>query len=243
MFRKIKNLFKPQDEKQVDLQFFKKNETSLNPSKEKQFLISLSQIIGEHHDYYTNSLTAGTDIEFYTEKMENWYEITNNETADFFIKTRLREGFRDYYNEIVKQFIQTNGNASLLHTEEDDIEDLQIYFDNIKDVLKLREGQFWFANSLGITDAFDCGRLAYVIRSCYTIGYLSEKDAWDYLDEVGEIASEKFSHWNEYAKSYLLGRAIWCGDDGSFENFSEVSRYLVSSPISPWMDNFITVNR
>lgn len=241
MFDKLKNLFKPQQEKQVDLQFFIKNETSANLSAEKQFLVSLSQIIGEHHEFYTNSLTAGTNTGHYLDILHKWYNITDTETAKQFIESRLAEGFRTYYNEIAAQYTATNGNAAGMSVDDDVQEEFQDYFTNIKEVLALREGQFWFTNNLGSTDAFDFGRLAFVIRSAYTVGFLPEEESWDYLYEIGKLASEKFSTWNDYAKSYMLGRAIWSGADGSFENFSEVTRYLVSSPNSPWMQPFLKI--
>ncbi|MBE7693731.1 hypothetical protein [Tenacibaculum finnmarkense] len=100
MFEKIRNLFKSQN----DVQYFLINEKSTKFTEQRQFLISLSQIIGEHHNYYTNSLTAGTNLESYAEIMENWYKITDTETAELFIQTRLEDGFRDYYNNIIEQF-------------------------------------------------------------------------------------------------------------------------------------------
>ncbi|MCD8435990.1 DUF1266 domain-containing protein [Tenacibaculum dicentrarchi] len=235
MFEKIRNLFKNQN----DVQYFLINEKSTNLTEQRQFLISLSQIIGEHHNYYTNSLTAGTNLESYAEIMENWYKITDAETAELFIQTRLEDGFRDYYNNIIEQFTKTEGNASLLAGDGEEIEEIQSYFDNIKEVLKLSEGHFWFANNLGVTDAFDHGRIAFVIRSSYTLGYISETKAWEYLDIIGRLASEKFTTWTEYTKSYMLGRAIWGGDDGNFEDFSKVSRYLIDSPDSPWTSKFL----
>ena len=241
MFDKIRNFFSPQKETPVDLQFFLKNETSSPLTDKQQFLISLAQIIGEHHNHFTNSLSAGNDLNFYADKMGTWYGITDAETAHQFIQTRLKDGFRDFYNEIVKEFTLTKGEVSLIpFDDEDSKEELASYFENIKEVLASREGQFWFSNGLGVTDGFDHGRIAYVIRSSYTLGYLSAAEAWDYLEIIGKMAIDKFSSWNEYAKSYLLGRTVWCGDDGDFSSFSEVTRYLVSSPNSPWMLPFTT---
>ncbi|RYX88722.1 DUF1266 domain-containing protein [bacterium] len=206
MFDKLKNFFSPQKETPVDLQFFLKDETAAPLTDKQQFLVSLAQIIGEHHNHYTNTLSAGKNRDFYAEKMSTWYGITDAETAHDFIQSRLEEGFKHYYNQIIEEFKLTKGDVSLLPISDDEKEEFTFYFEHINEVLALREGQFWFTNGFGIADGFDHGRIAYVVKSSYTLGYLTEVEAWEYLEEIGEMAIDKFSSWNEYAKSYLLGK-------------------------------------
>ncbi|WP_435525596.1 DUF1266 domain-containing protein [Chryseobacterium indoltheticum] len=81
---------------------------------------------------------------------------------------------------------------------------------------------------------WDCGRLTYVARMCYDAGYITEDEARKYIDKSYQLASETFRDWKDFAKSYVIGRAMWGGKTSSNSVIIDVSDYLVNNEKSPW---------
>ena len=236
------NLFfgKKKDEEEDDgSEYFIENPDTDALPDEMQFGISLSQVIGEHNNFYIDSLEAKKDVDSCKESMRKWYRISNSQEAHDFIQSRTKEGFRTLYNNIIDLYLKTNGNAALL-PKNDWGDEIAGYFENLSSVLPLEEGKEWFPNPqkdfLVGCDAYDYGRIAFVARSCYTAGYITAGEAWAYIDEIARMARKSFNNWEDYGKSYLLGRALWCGNSyDDFNDFAEVTRYLVEDEDSPWV--------
>lgn len=60
--------------------------------------------------------------------------------------------------------------------------------------------------------AWDYGRMINLSRWCYTAGYISEKEAWQYILPAGIKLQSYYGSWREYGDQYLLGRAYWLKD-------------------------------
>lgn len=52
------------------------------------------------------------------------------------------------------------------------------------------------------TGAFDIERLGYMTRVCFTLGLLTEEQAWHYLEQLYALASEHYNSWDDYIISY-----------------------------------------
>ncbi|SIT45039.1 hypothetical protein BN2476_460001 [Paraburkholderia piptadeniae] len=62
--------------------------------------------------------------------------------------------------------------------------------------------------------AYDYERIAYLARSCFSLGYLTETELWRCLAWVSTQSRSAFANWNDYAASFIFGRAATF-DDGS----------------------------
>ena len=58
---------------------------------------------------------------------------------------------------------------------------------------------------------WDAGRINFVARACCDMKYISEMEAWNYIDKAYELAHSSFTSWHDMAMSYVIGRAIWGG--------------------------------
>jgi hypothetical protein len=59
--------------------------------------------------------------------------------------------------------------------------------------------------------AWDYGRLIFIARLCFDAKYLSQAEAWTYIEQAHQLAFIEFNSWEAYAKSYVIGRALWGG--------------------------------
>lgn len=90
--------------------------------------------------------------------------------------------------------------------------------------------------------AWDIARMANLTRNAFSLGRLSEDEAWSYLEAA--LLRPRGAHldWLDYGHGFLLGRAFWlAGNDehsqiaGSFAEWGETIRRLHSDPGSPWL--------
>lgn len=78
---------------------------------------------------------------------------------------------------------------------------------------------------------WDSGRLAFVARACCEQNLISEEEAWHYMAKAYDMAHASFSNYEDFAKSYALGRAVW----GSDVYIMSLAKDLLEKPNSPWV--------
>ncbi|MFV0480614.1 MAG: DUF1266 domain-containing protein [Campylobacteraceae bacterium] len=59
--------------------------------------------------------------------------------------------------------------------------------------------------------AWDIDRAAFLARAYASIGYISEKEAWEWLKKCAAEAKKHFNNWDDYAISLMMGRAVTLG--------------------------------
>lgn len=98
-------------------------------------------------------------------------------------------------------------------------EEINTLIENIGEiVVSTKNGVDEFIDPQIITDfksigAWDYIRGATVSKDCYNYGYLTEKEAWDYLITFSQSAKKEFDSWEQVAVSFLIGRYIWSGEN------------------------------
>lgn len=53
---------------------------------------------------------------------------------------------------------------------------------------------------------FDIERLGYIVRVCFSLGFLTEEEAWGYLGRLWDEAAARFNSWDDYIVSYMNGQ-------------------------------------
>ena len=81
--------------------------------------------------------------------------------------------------------------------------------------------------------AWDMGRLVNVSRWCYELGYISEVKAWEYIYSAEKESMLHYTNWQQFGKSYVIGRSIWGGDDMAVT--MDMVEKLLHDPASPWV--------
>ena len=62
------------------------------------------------------------------------------------------------------------------------------------------------------TIAWDLERAAMLTRYAYSIDLFTEDEAWRYLSPILDRTKTLFNTWEDYARSFLLGRCMWGGN-------------------------------
>ncbi|MCL2189339.1 MAG: DUF1266 domain-containing protein [Defluviitaleaceae bacterium] len=60
--------------------------------------------------------------------------------------------------------------------------------------------------------AYDYGRTAFIARLCARVKFISEEDAWRFVECAANNARQLYNNWHEYIAAYVLGRALALGE-------------------------------
>lgn len=82
---------------------------------------------------------------------------------------------------------------------------------------------------------WDAGRINFMARACYDANYISEAEAWEYIDKAYDLAHSHFTSWHDLAMSYVIGRAMWGGTGAHNSGMKLLADDLLSKPNSPWV--------
>jgi hypothetical protein len=73
--------------------------------------------------------------------------------------------------------------------------------------------------------AWDLGRNIHLCRRGYSIGYLTEAEAWKEIMYYAEKIQSLYTSWEAYGLDYFLGRVFWAsGFGGEEEHFAETEK-------------------
>lgn len=67
---------------------------------------------------------------------------------------------------------------------------------------------------------WDLERAAFVARTAYNAGYLTEEETWKVLELVDKAASGVFATWSHYFVSYMYGRSLVMSSANDRDNIS-----------------------
>jgi hypothetical protein len=68
----------------------------------------------------------------------------------------------------------------------------------------------------------------------YECGYITEDEAWSYINFALEQVKKDYRSWSEYAETYLFGRKVWNIDDDLYDSMEEIVHLLLNADNSPW---------
>ena len=84
--------------------------------------------------------------------------------------------------------------------------------------------------------AWDYARYISLCREGYSVGYLSEDEAWQRIIYAARILQRTFGSWQELGENYLIGREFWSlaqtQKDG--QAMRTIYSRLLSNSNSPW---------
>jgi hypothetical protein len=246
-------------------EYYFKNPKGSILNEQQYFGISLGLIIGEQNSLYIDSLETGTETTYPLKQMlqNNWRIFERTSALDWLERTMDGKNSRLLYNRLLDicishgdfseaEKIDFAGTEFELQVQNDDDDDddadeseesyqqnyLEIlpYLQNLEEIMDLDDGQEWLDGDFAIhADAWDFGRIVFISRVAYSLGYITENEAWSYIYKVTDMAQKLYNNWEDYATSYLLGRAMWCGDDsGGWEDVMAFAADGLYNKHSPW---------
>lgn len=94
--------------------------------------------------------------------------------------------------------------------------------------------------------AWDLGRLVTVARMSLDCGYIEQHELSRILAHVDRQLHSHFSSWPQFAKSYIIGRASWSGQNMMLGGVIGIAEDLMTDKDSPWvlspLGNHVTRN-
>lgn len=233
---KIKSLFR----------FFRGNiqmakETDLTEDQQRKVL--LSGVFSSQKSALMNAIKTGMDREERQTMLAKGWGILNKESAIDTLNYLEHAGTRRFFPQVVEALKLKNKKAIqeyLADTfqNEGDIracwEQVQYAFGSIDSLMKEQiikdEADFVRIGP----DAWDAGRLVFMARLCREQDYITDEQMWQYIDAADEIAHRTLTCWEDFGKSYIIGRCLWCGTANYFEVMAGHARDMYSNPKSPW---------
>ncbi|WP_158963486.1 DUF1266 domain-containing protein [Myroides fluvii] len=199
----------------------------------------LSSMYAEQQSAYLNSYETGLSTATIKTLLEDYWQLFDKADA-LEILSDLQNRNQDKYIDIVYRAFEDKENyvailKSNLPAEE---EVFNYYLAIYKDLNNLvpeliEEGVVQnFAILRQIKDAgWNYGRGAFLARCCFDMGYLTEEEIKDYLEQSYIGIKTYCSSWKEYTVSYIFGRALWSGANNN--GMIQIAQDLLENETSP----------
>ncbi len=214
-----------------------------NLSTDQQRKLLLSGVFSCQKGAYLNVVTTGLSAGSREQMFGQGWDITDRESAIAMLDYLRDEGTRRFFPQVVEALKLKNKQAIQQYiTEtcetEDDMyacwEQVKFAFESIEPLMKqqLIKDEADFVR-IG-PDAWDAGRLVFMARVCNEHGYITNEVLWDYIEAADDIAHQTIRSWEDFGKSYIIGRCLWCGTANYFEVMADHAKELYTKEKSPW---------
>ena len=217
---------------------YRENPTPENLSNERLAALNVGAINSEQTCYYCDSLTTGEQESEIKENLGNFYDITDHESAIETLNWLYERGHRVFFDTMKQLYSGSGEGIDYSMLDEDEQMSFMEYFMNLQSALPVLSENGYFSDvseiaKVSIT-AWDMGRLVMVTRSCYDCDYINEEEAWAYIENAHKACKEEYPDWNEFAKGYIFGRAMWSGNSEYLSGIMSIAEGLLSDEESPW---------
>ncbi len=209
-------------------------------SPEQRRGLAVGAIGAEQQGFFVDTLETGANAGDLRSKLQEWWDISNRDTALQTLHWLAEQGHRAVFDRLVQLYVQVppaerkRAVAQQLPGEARAAE----YLENLDAALKTLQAEGVVQGAphalSGTTLAWDLGRLVMVARSCHTAGYITEPEAWSLIDRARAEAARSFADWPAFGRSFLIGRAAWGGDDMALPGLCIIAQGLQQDATSPW---------
>lgn len=203
---------------------------------ERLAALNVGAINSEQTGYFCDSLTTGWEVGELQENLSDYYDIIDRDSAVETLRWLRDRGHRFLFDAI--KGIYRGGPIDHAALTQDETENLQEYFMNLQYALAVLAEYGYFSDVTELPQvsvlAWDLGRMVMVTRCCFDCGYLSEAEAWAYIEGALEACRAVYADWEELARGYVFGRAMWSGPNITLEGILQIADGLLHDEQSPW---------
>ncbi|MDM8269394.1 DUF1266 domain-containing protein [Barnesiella viscericola] len=219
----------------------------LNPrstlSDEQCRKLAVGALYASQQGAYQNSLETGIRSEL-PKILGEWWGITCRTEAVEELQYLCEKGYRYYFPFVWQAFLLTDPKQQdevfqQNMTSQEDYDKITVQLQNLQDtcdellackVIAVKDD----LRRYGVT-GWDAGRICFLARACCEMGYITETEAWQYVDVANELAHGAFSSWRELALSYVIGRSLWGGKRAYNSVMKDTADKLLADANSPWV--------
>lgn len=194
-------------------------------AKEKQRLLAYGAILSARNKMSFDELKI--DSKASKEVLKEGWNVTSKETAIDVLEWLVNEGHRTEADEVYKVIKAGKGENYT------DLNKTIKLYDKATSTMKAQLGfKEEIFNNVNTVAAWDTDRLVTVARWCCSAGYITEEEAWKYINKAVAMAQSSFSSWEEYYISCAYGRAI--AFDGDIDELIGTGKVLFKDSNSVW---------
>ena len=177
-------------------------------STEKQRWLNVGGVLTAMNYEFINSLATGRPVKENRAAMKEWWGITGRQTALDALESLVNSGHHlTFDSQLNREIFRADLIEFDIVSEKTDLNDIT-------------------------TLAWDMGRLVNVARWCFDLGYISEDEAWKYIETAYKEVQTAYSSWHEFAAGYLIGRALWSEME---RDVVRIVAGLLKDADSPWV--------
>ncbi len=175
---------------------------------EKEQLMSFGALMFYRNGEMTRFVKTGRpdgddqDLEDQRTDLIKYWGIDDERTAKEAIQGLIVRGRRAYYQSDFSQIQQGTGLRGLKSLSAADY----LRWEKAKKLWE-QEGLSISTSGINSLSAYDFERAALLFRLCKNQDYITEAEMWQGLAWVAEQAISEFEDWQQYAASFVLGRA------------------------------------
>ena len=110
-------------------------------------------------------------------------------------------------------------------------------YQDLRRIILLWKMEGWLQTSPRSIAGWDWARVIALVRWGYDVGYLSEQEAWPYIERASSWVMQNFASWNQYAENYIYGRLFEYAGTASAAQLLRDSALIWWELITPQANN------
>lgn len=179
-----------------------------------------------YNDEEVDAVESEVLPETYRAQLQSWWNITDRDSTLEIVRWLLLEG---HHADADAALALMRGDQSEAGDPEEKAEDVQAIAE-----FMVENGYCTVETLPQTVIAWDLVRIANLGRWALHAGYLSEEEMWQVMQVAADTAREHFSSWEEYGRSFAMGRGVWHGDEEDCQTAWEIVTELLEEETSPW---------
>lgn len=219
---------------------YRKNPNDWHLTADQQRAINIGAINSEQTMYYCDSLETGDYPKTVASKLSSFYDICDIDTAHETLYWFMDEGHRHAYEKIKVLFASSmiNGWRNKLNMDDTDIDTVITHLSNLDSAFQVVIDNGFIKDKAAFGDidimAWDMGRLVNVTRACVDCGYITADEAWPIIAAAYANCKDIYENWEQFAQGYIVGRAMWGGNNMTLLGIISITEKLKADSESPW---------